>query len=103
MKKYFEKPMSSNLGKDSDSGTDTEFYKWVTGGNSENALGAFAAQLIEDLRDDTSAEELTMLLNDWKSYLPEAEFISRLAMLERLMPPNHPYHNVKTNFLTEKK
>lgn len=99
MKKPFEKPMSSNLGKDPKSGTDAEFYHWITEGNPDKALGTLAATLVEDLRDNTSAAELTELLNDWKSYLPEAEFISRLAMLERLMPPNHPYHIIKTNFI----
>ncbi|MEI7512482.1 MAG: hypothetical protein WCK01_03415 [Candidatus Uhrbacteria bacterium] len=99
MKKLFEKPLSSNLGKDPDSGTDVEFYDWITGGDSEVALGSFAAALVESLRDEVSVSELTDLLNDWKKRLPEAEFISRLAMLERLMPPNHPYHMIKGSYL----
>ena len=102
MKPRFDKPLASNLGKDPETGTDMEFYDWITNGDPDNALGKVAAALVEDLRDNADEKELTQLLETWKKNLPKAEMASRLAMLERLMPPGHAYHTVKRPFLKEK-
>lgn len=79
--------------------SDVTFYDWIAGADPNKTLSRFMVWLLDELKEEKNNETLQNVLNDWKASCSNEEFQSRLRVLGRLMPPAHPFHAVKGEYL----
>lgn len=78
--------------------TDVGFFSWISGSDERPTDMELFGWLVDELKSETDQGAVRALLDQWKSEAPE-EFPERLALLLRLMPPDHPVHLLKESYM----
>jgi hypothetical protein len=79
-------------------GSDASFYDWIAGQDEEKTVGEFLKWFLDELHEETDAAQMEELLVDWKQHFESKHFEEMLTLLDQLMPPQHPFHILKTKF-----
>ncbi|MCR4278330.1 MAG: hypothetical protein NUV81_00265 [bacterium] len=74
---------------------DKSFYEWIAGEDPDKSTGTFVMWLIESLAEEKSKTQINLLISDWKNSCSADEFKIRMSILNKLMPKDHPFHQIK--------
>lgn len=95
------KNLTSQLGRNADQpgkGSDFAFYDWLQGTDKQPTLPKIFLWLLDDLKEENDPAEVKKVLDLWQQSTDINEFKNRMALLEKIMPPHHPFHNLKNEY-----
>ncbi len=99
---FFPAQPFSQLGREPEDelgvGSDAAFYEWMKGDDEEGTMGAMWLFLVEDLREEHNPATIKQLLDDWYMRLPKESFFERVEAIGSLLPPSHPFHQVRRGY-----